>query len=113
MLFHNFKLSASTGLFSLDDVFGSGREKLLSSIDIAKINNRKKLVKKIGENSPESYAWDLREKAPDIISLYLYVLYKFRCKYFHGNLDPGARDHQDLAKTAFFRLRGLMEATLV
>ncbi len=110
MLFHDFNKLAGAGLYGLDDVFDSGRVGLLSSINLAK---RREVVTAFGENSPESYAFDLREKAPDITSLYLYVLYKFRCEYFHGRIDPGVRDNQELAKTAFFSLRQLMEATVV
>lgn len=110
MLFHNFNSPTGTGLYGLDDVFGSGRDSLLSAINA---NTRKGIVKAFGENSPEARALSLREKAPNITSLYLYVLYKFRCEYFHGNIDPLVRDNQNLAKAAFFSLRGLMEATLI
>lgn len=110
MLFHNFATVAGTGLYSLDSVFGSGRIGLLSSINVPK---RKDVVIAFGDNSPESCAFDLRGKAPDITSLYLYVLYKFRCEYFHGNIDPRVRANQELAKSAFFSLRELMEATVV
>jgi hypothetical protein len=110
MLFHNFATGAGTGLYSLDCVFGSGRIGLLSSINVPE---RKDVVIVFGENSPQSYAFDLRKKAPDITSLYLYVLYKFRCEYFHGNIDPSVRANQELAKSAFFSLRELMEATVV
>lgn len=109
MLFHNFTTGAGTGLYSLDGVFGPGRIGLLSSINLPK---RKDIVIAFGENSPESNAFDLREKAPDITSLYLYVLYKFRCEYFHGNIDPRVRANQELARSAFFSLRELMEATI-
>lgn len=110
MLFHNFATVSGTGLYSLDGLFGPGRIGLLASINVPK---RKDVVTAFGENSPESYAFDLRGKAPDITSLYLYVLYKFRCEYFHGNIDPRVRANQELAKSAFFSLRELMEATVV
>lgn len=110
MLFHNFITPTTVGLYGLDDVFGFGRVGLLSTINVGK---RKDVISTFGENSAESYAFDLREKAPDITSLYLYVLYKFRCEYFHGNIDPTVRDNQELAKAAFFSLRELMEATVV
>lgn len=110
MLFHNFVLPTSTSLYGLDDIFGSGRHDLLSTINT---KSRKDIVNAFGENSPEADASSLREKAPNIASLYLYVLYKFRCEYFHGNIDPLVRDNQNLAKAAFFSLRGLMEAAIV
>jgi hypothetical protein len=110
MLFHNFSVPSGNSLYCLDDIFDSGRGTLLSSIGMLK---RKDVILAFGEDSPESYGWEIREKAPDITSLYLYVLYKFRCEYFHGNLDPCVRDNQNLARAAFFSLRGLMEATLV
>ena len=110
MLFHNFTLPTVAGLYGLDSVFGSRRQHLLSAIN----GKTKKVVTTVfGKNSPESQALDLREKAPCITSLYLYVLYKFRCEYFHGNINPLDRDNQYLAKAAFFSLRGLMEATVV
>jgi hypothetical protein len=110
MLFHNFTTVSGTGLYSLDSVFGSGRIGLLSSINRLK---KEDIDKAFGKSSPESYAFDLRKIAPDITSLYLYVLYKFRCEYFHGNIDPRVRANQELAKSAFFSLRELMEATVV
>ena len=110
MLFHNFSVPSSNSLYCLDDIFGAGRGTLLSSTGML---TRKDVVLAFGKDSPESHGWELREKAPDITSLYLYVLYKFRCEYFHGNLDSSVRDNQNLAKMAFFGLRGLMEATLV
>ncbi|NOT49579.1 MAG: hypothetical protein HOP17_17785 [Acidobacteria bacterium] len=109
MLFHNFKSPVDNSLYSLDDVYGSDRGRLLTAIGISK---RKDVVKRFGTSSLELDAWDLREKAPDITSLYLYVLYKFRCEHFHGNLDPRVRDNQNLAKTAFLSLRGLMDTIL-
>jgi hypothetical protein len=110
MLFHNFATVTGTGLYDLDSVFGSGRIDLLSSINLPE---RRDVVEAFGPSSPEAYAFDLRRKAPNITSLYLYVLYKFRCEYFHGNIDPTVRANQELAKSAFFSLRELMEATVV
>jgi hypothetical protein len=109
MLFHNFATVTGPGLYNLDSVFGSGRIELLSSINLPE---RRDVVEAFGLNSLESYAFDLRRKAPNITSLYLYVLYKFRCEYFHGNIDPTLRANQELAKSAFFSLRELMEATV-
>lgn len=110
MLFHNFSLSTNTGLYGQDDVFGLGRDSLLSTINA---RSRKDIFSVFGENSLEARASSLRERAPNVTSLYLYVLYKFRCEYFHGNIDPLVRENQNLAKAAFFSLRGLMEATVV
>jgi len=110
MLFHNFATVTGPGLYNLDSVFGSGRIELLSSINLPE---RRDVVEAFGPNSLESYAFDLRRKAPNITSLYLYVLYKFRCEYFHGKIDPTVRANQELAKSAFFSLRELMEATVV
>jgi hypothetical protein len=109
MLFHNFATVTGPGLYNLDSVFGSGRIELLSSINLPE---RRDVVEAFGLNSLESYAFDLRRKAPNITSLYLYVLYKFRCEYFHGNIDPTLRANQELAKSAFFSLSELMEATV-
>jgi hypothetical protein len=110
MLFHNFATVAGTGLYNLDSVFGPGRIGLLSSISV---DRRRDVAIAFGENSPETYAFDLRRKSPDVTSLYLYIVYKFRCEYFHGNIDPRVRANQELAKSAFFSLRELMEATVV
>jgi hypothetical protein len=110
MLFHNFATVAGTGLYNLDSVFGSGRIGLLSSISV---DRRRDVAIAFGENSPETYAFDLRRKAPDVTSLHLYIVYKFCCEYFHGNIDPRVRANQELAKSAFFSLRELMEATVV
>jgi hypothetical protein len=109
MLFHNYATVTGTGLYNLDSVFGLGRIELLSSINLPE---RRDVVEVFGRNSLQSYAFDLRRKAPNITSLYLYVLYKFRCEYFHGNIDPTVRANQELAKSAFFSLRELMEATV-
>jgi hypothetical protein len=110
MLFHNLKVPTSTSLYSLDDIYGSGRNDLLATINT---QSRKGTPNAFGDNSPESRASDLLKKAPTITSLYLYVLYKFRCVYFHGNLDPLIRENQNLAKAAFFSLRELIEAHML
>lgn len=126
MVFHNFAAPKPGKLYSLDDVFGDGRGSICSSI----IDGKPKKVEgksekevernpaekvawdlKVKRNSAERVAWDLKDKAPTITKLYLYTLYKFRCEYLHGSLEPKSRPTQELAKAAFFSLRGLMEST--
>ena len=46
-----------------------------------------------------------RVQGMDLFERYLWVLYRFRSAYFHGDLDPEKSDIQELARNAYDSLR--------
>jgi hypothetical protein len=92
LIFHHpYELSEPGSLFSLEDYFGSEYA-----------------------NAPYQGQIDLKlkqyEEFDPLFFRYLYVLYLFRCAYFHGDLLP-IKQNNELAKAAYLSLHELFPAT--
>jgi hypothetical protein len=79
MLLHDLKLVKKKSIYTIEHVFTPGYRKKCELISKANTLKSAKV-----SNVEEEY----RLKGLDAFERYLYVLYSFRCAYFHGDLDP-------------------------
>ena len=101
MLVHNLKLVKAKSIYSIEHVFTSSYRKKCELISKA---NTLKLAK--ASHVEEEY----RLKGLDAFERYLYMLYSFRCAYFHGSLDPKSKNVQTCAQYALLGLRELLNS---
>lgn len=82
LVYHNpFNSNAPGTLFNLEDYFG---------VDYANAPYD-------GQTQPNCRSWEMIDP---LFFKYLFVLYKFRCAYFHGDLSPN-KQNDELAKSAY------------
>ncbi|MEO1485943.1 MAG: hypothetical protein AAFU57_09355 [Bacteroidota bacterium] len=92
-IYHNpFESNSEGTLFSLKDYFGT---------DYASNPYQGQTHAKLSE-------W---EKEDPLFFKYLFVLYKFRCAYFHGNITPNL-ENIELAKAAYISLYEIFSAII-
>ena len=101
LLIHNLKTKENKSIYSIKGVFG---EKYLKKCTALQSLSTVKGAKAVGLE--EEY----RLKGLNSFERYLYLLYSFRCAYFHGDLDPKNKNAQQCARHALSGLNFLMEA---
>lgn len=93
VIYHNPFTSNTTGtLFNLEDYFG--------------INYANQPYD--GQAQANLRAWEMVDS---LFFKYLFVLYKFRCAYFHGDLSPN-RQNDELAKSAYHSLYEIFDSII-
>lgn len=101
LLVHNLKAKEQESIYSIKSVFGERYRVKCTSLDsIATLKAAKAIALE------EEY----RLKGLDVFERYLYLLYSFRCAYFHGDLDPKNKNVQRCAKYGLEGLQFLLEA---